>query len=237
MGKKITISAIVLIGGKVDKELLKKCISSLKWCDEIIQVETENIKGSFSEWRNFGAKKAKGDWLLYVDSDEEVTPGLQKEILQTVSSDEFTAIAIPRRNILLGHEMKFGGWRPDFVLRVIKKDKFKGFKGELHEQPQTEGKIIHLNEPLIHRSHRNMTEMVDKTNQWSDIEAKLLFDSGHPPMNALRFFSAGFREFWYRGILKMGFLDGTTGIVEICYQTYSRLITYSKLWEMQLKNK
>jgi hypothetical protein len=63
-----------------------------------------------------------------------------------------------------------------------------------------------------------------------------LFDSGHPKMNVFRFFSAGFREFWYRGVVKLGFLDGTVGVIEIIYQTFSRLITYSKLWELQLEN-
>ena len=77
--------------------------------------------------------------------------------------------------------------------------------------------------------------MIDKTNKWSEIEAKLLYDSGHPPMNVWRFSTAGFREFWYRGVRKLGFLDGTEGVIEVMYQVYSRLITYTKLWEMQLK--
>ena len=58
------ISAIVLVGGSYDKELYKKCLDSVAWADEIIKVETENLKGSFAEWRNYGAKKAKGDWIL-----------------------------------------------------------------------------------------------------------------------------------------------------------------------------
>jgi hypothetical protein len=78
--------------------------------------------------------------------------------------------------------------------------------------------------------------MVEKTNKWSEIEAELLFEAGHPKMNFARFCSAAFREFWYRGIVKLGFLDGTTGVIEIIYQMYSRLITYSKLWEKQLNN-
>ena len=140
------------------------------------------------------------------------------------------------RNIFLGHEMRWGGWYPDFVLRLIKKDKLKGWHGNLHEQPEIVGTICHLKEPLIHTSHRNLSGMVDKTNKWSEIEAKLLYESGHPEMNIFRFFSAGFREAWYRGVVKLGFLDGTVGMIEIIYQTFSRLITYSKLWELQLKN-
>jgi hypothetical protein len=230
------VSVIVLIGGNYDKALLKRCLDSTSWADETIKIETDNLKGNFADWRNLGANKAKGEWLFYVDSDEEVSTGLKEMILQVIESDEFSAYAIPRKNILLGHEMRWGGWRPDFVLRLIKKDKLKNWKGELHEQPEIEGRICHLKEPLIHVSHRNLSEMVEKTNRWSEIEAKLLYESGHPKMNIFRFFTAGFREVWNRGVIKLGFLDGTTGVIEIIYQTFSRLITYSKLWELQIKN-
>ena len=230
------ISAIVLIGGNPDKKLLEKCLDSLSWADEVVKIYTDKIHGNFADWRNSGAKKAKGDWMLYVDSDEEVTYKLKKMILQVIGSTEFSAYAIPRRNIFLGHEMKWGGWSPDYVLRLIKKDKLIGWRGELHEQPKVKGEICHLKEPLIHISHRSLSEMVDKTNRWSDVEAQLLFNAKHPKMNFFRFCSAGFREFWYRAVVKLGFLDGTVGVIEIIYQTYSRLITYSKLWEIQLKN-
>ena len=66
MGKKVTISAIVLIGPKTDKKLLKKGFGSISWCDEIIKVETEKLDGSFADWRNLGVKRAKGEWLLYM---------------------------------------------------------------------------------------------------------------------------------------------------------------------------
>lgn len=230
------ISAIVLVGGNPDPKLLKKCLDSVAWTDEVVKIYTDKIPGSFAEWRNLGAKKAKGDWLFYIDSDEEVSESLKKMILQVIGSTEFAAYAIPRRNFFLGHEMKWGGWRPDFVLRLIKKDKLIKWSGKLHEQPQVKGELCHLKEPLMHRSHRSLSEMVEKTNKWSEVEARLLYESNHPKMNFFRFCSAGFREFWYRAIVKLGFLDGVVGVIEIMYQTYSRLITYSKLWELQLKH-
>jgi hypothetical protein len=228
------VSAIILVGGNVDENLLKKCIDSVSWCDEIVKVDTSKIHGSFSEWRDEGAKLAKNDWLFYVDSDEEVTSLLKTNIQKVLDTSEFAGYAIPRRNKFLGHTMHWGGWYPDYVLRLIKKDKLKGWFGELHEQPLVEGDVGKLKEPLLHDSHRNLHDMIEKTNKWSEIEAKLLFESGHPKMNFFRFCSAGFREFWYRGIVKLGFLDGVVGIIEVIYQVYSRLIAYSKLWEKQL---
>lgn len=232
---KNNVSAIVLVGGNIDKNLLDKTLESVSWCDETIKVDTKGVSGSFADWRNFGAKKAKGEWLLYVDSDEEITDKLKRTILESIKSDLYSGYAIPRRNIIWNQEMKHCGLYPDYVLRLIKKDKLQGWFGELHEQPRLKGDIFHLNTPLIHRKHNDLSSMVDKTNKWSEIEADLMLKAGHPKMNFIRFFTAGFREFWKRMVLEAAFLDGPKGVVYGLYQVFSKLVSYSKLWEMQIK--
>ena len=258
VAKKQSLSAIVLT--KNSKDTIEDCLASIAWVDEIVVVDNgsedetvdmakrfkarviENTNGSFSDRRNIGAKEAKGVWLLYLDADERVTPKLRQEIKSNVKSQmSKVAYAIPRRNILLGHEMKHGGWWPDYVIRLVKKDSLIGWEGELHEQPVIrglpagrQGKIGKLKNPLIHNTHRSLTAMVEKTNDWSEIEAKLMYDANHPKMNIIRFFTAAFREFWYRAIRKYGFLDGPVGIIEIIYQVFSRFVSYAKLWELQI---
>jgi hypothetical protein len=236
MGQKMKLSVIILQGGKYDKGLYKKCLDSVAWADEVIKIETDKTKGSFPDFRNLGAKKAKSEWLMYLDTDEIVTPGLQKIISQAIETNKYSAYAIPRRNIVLGKEMKHCGLWPDYVLRLIKKDKLIGWEGELHEQPRILGKIYHLKEPLIHQKHDNLADMVDKTNDWSEVEAKLMFEAHHPKMNLFRFASAGFREFWLRMVIQTAFMDGVEGIIYGLYQVFSRLISYSKLWELQIKS-
>lgn len=248
------ISAIILT--RNNEKLIGDCLESLSWVDEIIVVDdsssdkTLNVvkkykkttivkgEGTFSRKRNLGAKKASGEWLFYIDSDERVTPLLKKEIEKRTKKNDskYVAYAIPRRNILLGHEMHHGGWWPDYVLRLIKKDALVSWKGKLHEQPEIKGKVGKLVNPLTHITHRSLSEMVTKTNEWSTIEAKLLFNSEHPKMVWWRFLSVAVREFWYRGIKEMGFLDGTVGVIEIIYQMFSKMITYAKLWELQKKD-
>jgi len=248
------VSAIIV--AKNAQELIKDCLESITWTHEIILVDTGSTdktneiaskygakitkagKGDFSDWRNLGAKNAQGDWLLYVDTDERVTPEIRKEILATIKkSSHLEAYAMPRLNIFLGHPMHWGGWWPDYVLRLIRKDSLVAWRGELHEQPEIKGSVGKLKSPLVHISHRSLEEMVAKTNEWSDIEARLLWESGHPKMAWWRFISIAAREFWFRAIVKLGFLDGPVGVIEIIYQMFSRMITYAKLWEMQNKKK
>jgi glycosyltransferase involved in cell wall biosynthesis len=249
------ISAI--IPAKNEEKMISDAIKSLSWCDEIIVindgstdntvkiskelgavvVECEQNGIDFSKPRNMGRDVAKGEWLLYVDSDERVTEVLKGEIENVISNSTLSAYSLPRRNNFLGHDMKYGGWWPDRVMRLIRKESLIKWEGKLHEQPKIKGETGELAKPLYHITHRSLSEMIEKTNKWSLVEAKLLFNAGHPPMTWWRFLSAGFREFWSRGVRKLGFLDGPVGVIEIFFQTFSRMITYAKLWELQMEEK
>lgn len=249
------LSAVVI--AKDEEKKIADCLESLSWVDEVVLVDTGSEDGtveiakkfgakvftsqggSYSEWRNRGFKAAAGEWILYVDADERVTPLLKREILsivnrKTLITNHPAAYAIPRRNFILGKELKHGGWWPDYVKRLFLKSEFTGWSGELHEEPHFSGSLGHLENPLIHIKHDKLEQMVEKTNTWSDIEAELMFKAHHPKMNIVRFTTAMFREFWLRMIRYMAFLDGTVGIIYATYQVYSRFISYAKLWEMQL---
>ena len=139
------LSVIVITKNAAGK--IKDCLESLKFADEIIVVdsgstdktkelalktgarvfEVENI--GYSHGRNLGAQKAKGEWLLYVDSDERVTENLQKEINKIVSDfpnipnlpkfPNSQSFKIYRKNIILGQWLRHGGWWPDPVHTLI----------------------------------------------------------------------------------------------------------------------
>ena len=248
------ISAIVI--ARNEEEKIGECLESLSWVDEIILIDSGSTdktieiakdfgakivsinSGSFSDSRNRGAKEAVGEWIFYIDADERVTPILRKEVLSVINSKlpilTYSAYGVPRRNFILGKELKHGGWWPDYAKRLFLKRDFQNWTGELHEEPHFTGSLGHLKNPLVHLKHKKIEEMVDKTNKWSVIEAKLMFEAGHPPMNIPRFLTAMFREFWLRMIRQTAFLDGSVGIIYALYQVYSRFISYAKLWEMQV---
>ncbi|MCH7640857.1 glycosyltransferase family 2 protein [Patescibacteria group bacterium] len=247
------LSAVVPV--KNTENLIDDCLKSIGWVNEIIVVDDsstdktvekakkyKNVEvvegwGSFSDRRNQGIKKSNCDWFLIVDADERVPKSLRDEISQLInkSTSQYSAFAIPRRNFILGKELKHGGWWPDYAKRLFKRDKFKKWTGELHEEPVFKGKLGHLKNPLIHLKHDNLSDMVDKTNEWSEIEAKLMYKAKHPPMNILRFATAMFREFWLRMVKQRAFMDGSTGIIYALYQVFSRFVSYAKLWELQIQ--
>ncbi|MBX4205565.1 glycosyltransferase family 2 protein [Candidatus Microgenomates bacterium] len=239
-----------------EEKMIEDALGSVDWADEIIVVDTGNTdktnqiakkykakvikytgKQSYSSWRNKGLEISTGDWVLYLDADERVTPLLRAEIKQVTQNQDsdIGVYAIPRRNFIFGQEFKHSGQYPDYQKRLFQKRNLKGWKGELHEEPIYEGKLVHIKNPMIHMKNMTLSDMMDKTNWWSNFEAKLMYDAHHPPMNVLRFLSAMAREFWLRMIVQAAFLDGAKGIIYAMYQVYSRFVSYAKLWEMQQK--
>lgn len=245
------ISAIILT--KNEEEYLPNCLKSLKWADEILVVDsgskdktleiaekfgakiiTNEWKG-FPEQRNIGAKHASGDWLLYVDADERVSKKLAKEIqeLLTAGNQRFTSYKIPHKNIILEKWLKFGGWYPEYQHRLINKSAFKKWTGELHEHPIVEGAVGELKSDLIHLTHRGVEWMLKKTIRYTKIEAQLRLQANHPKVKTVHLFTASFREFWYRAVIKSGWRDGIEGFIEIIYQSFNHFLIMFWLWELQ----
>jgi len=76
--------------------------------------------------------------------------------------------------------------------------------------------------------------MLGKTIQYTDYEAKLRFQSGHPPVTWWRFFRVMFTEFWHRFVSLSAAKDGRVGIIEGMFQVFNMFVIYARLWEMQV---
>jgi glycosyltransferase involved in cell wall biosynthesis len=242
------ISAIIIT--RNEEENIRDCIRSLTFADEMIVVdngssdETVSISRcygakvyqvggtDFSYLRNFGKEKSHGDFLFYLDADERPSEELKKSILRIKSkkvSDD--AYEITRENFFLGKT-----WPArDKMIRLIRKDSLLGWQGSLHETPIVSGKINTLNGVIFHNTHRNLSEMVTKTNEWSEIEAQLRFKDNHPQMVWWRFFRVMLSSFWKSYVEDQGWRAGVVGFIESTYQAFSAFITYAKLWERQNK--
>src|SRR5476651_738175 len=90
------ISAIIIV--KNGEEMMADCVDSLSFCDEIIVIDDNSTDRtyelathlgakvyrhaaeSFAERRNFGLRKSKNKWILYIDIDERISPELRSSI-------------------------------------------------------------------------------------------------------------------------------------------------------------
>ncbi len=238
----------VLIITKNDGDVIGDCIKSVKkLADEIIVVdggsEDESVEISeklgakvvsnpfkdFSDQRNLALSLAKNDWIFYIDSDERATPEFTKNLkLKTENArEDIGGFYVRRKTFYLGKDWGF----TDKVERVFRKDKLKGWRGKVHETPEVEGKLGTISEPILHYTHRNLEQMVEKTNDWSEYEADLRLKAGHPRMNVFRFLRVMITGFIRSYVSEKGYRNGTAGLIESIYQAFSMFITYSKLWE------
>ena len=252
----IKISGVIL--AKNEEDMIADCLDSLMFCDEIIVVDNksedrtaeiarrmgakvfEYSSEDFSELRNFGLEKARGEWILYVDADERATKELASSIKYQVSSmapNKLSAFRIRRKNFYFGTSKKNEWPYMENLERLFKKEFLKGWKGKLHESPIVDGEIGVLDGLLLHYTHRDLSSMLKKTIEWSKIEAELRFKSNHPKMSAWRFLRIMLTAFWDSYIKQGGWKVGTIGLIESIYQSFSIFITYARLWEMQEKLK
>lgn len=245
----MNLSIVVIT--KNEEGRIKACLESVKWVDEIVILDNGSIDETleiaksytdkififkdldFSSLRNKGMEKSTGDWVLYIDADERVLSNLRQEIEELIKSNKFSAVAISRKNIIFGQEVKYGPFWPDWVIRLLRKEDFEGWIGKIHEYPKFNGKLGYSKNSLLHLTHRNIDQVVLKSLEWSKIDAKLRFDVGHPKMNGWRFLRIFFSELFTQGIRRKGFFGGTVGIIDSILQTFSMFMTYVRLWQLQ----
>lgn len=249
MSRESSISSIVI--AKNEEARIGECLAALAWTDEIIVVDNGSTDGTvriaqasgarvvslkggdFSALRNAGMRQAGGKWILYVDADEIVTGDLKTEIIRTINKKQETMSGyfLRRRNFYLGREWP----HQDEHLRLFRKNALKGWQGVLHESPLITGPTAALSRPLLHHTHRSLSEMIAKTNEWSALEARLRFDAGHPPVAPWRLWRVMATAFFDSFIAQGGWRAGTVGWIESIYQAFSICVTYAKLWELQNK--
>lgn len=241
----------VLIITKNEEDVIGDCIRSVKpLADEIIVVDdsedstpeiaerlgakvVKNKFKNFSDQRNLAASLAHEPWIFYIDSDERATEKFIRDVRSRMYDlgEDVAGFYIRRKTFYLGQDWGFS----NRVERVFRKDKLKGWYGVVHETPEVEGRLETISEPILHYTHRNLEQMVAKTNDWSEYEADLRIKTDHPKMNIFRFARVMITGFLRSYIFEKGYRNGTVGLIESMYQAFSMFITYAKLWEKQQK--
>ncbi len=246
----------VLILAKNEEEMIAECIHQLSFASEVIMLDQNSTDKTVSIARSLGAKiynsqsedfaqnrntlksKSNYDWLLYLDADERLDKNTIEEIIEITKKNKSNeAYLFPRKNYMLGKWLRHGGWWPDYVPRLFKKNALLKWTGSVHESPEIEGSFGCAVNPITHLTARTTTKMLAKSIKWAKIEAELNAQADAPKVNLLKVLKAMSKEFIKKYFLKMGFLDAKIGLIQAIYQSLHSAIVLTYLWEIQNKSK
>jgi len=225
------ISAVIL--SKDDSDNLESCLKSVDFCSEKLILKGQIT--DFSKQRNLGIEKASGDWILFIDTDEEVTGELKKEIVALLNYTvvKYNAYYIKRRDFFWGREVKFGETmkaRRRGIIRLVKKNSGK-WTGKVHEEYQPSGSVGQLNNYLNHYPHQTIKEFIDKINFYSSIRAEELYQSGKK-FSILELIFFPLFKFKLTYFIYLGFLDGPAGFVYAFLMSFHSFLVRAKLFQI-----
>lgn len=236
------LSLIVI--SKNEEAAIARCLRSANFADEIVVVDhastdkTVEIARALGarvivtpDWPGFGPQKnralqeATGDWVLSLDADEWIEPPLAAEIRAAIArADAADGYAIPRRSRFCGHIVRHGDWRGDRVLRLFRRNRGRFSDDHVHERVIVEGRLARLSSPLEHDSITDPADAADKIERYATAAAAQLAAEGKTSSlakAAIRGWAAFLRSY----LLRLGFLDGRTGLR---VADYNRRYTYEK---------
>ncbi len=241
------ISVAIITHNAADE--LDRCLSSVAFADEVVVLDQDSSDHTAevcarhgaslhqTRWLGFGPTKAKAaalcrnDWVLSVDSDEEVTPQLRAAIEALPADPAPAAFAVNRLSRFLGHWIRHCGWHPDWVVRLFDRRR-AGFNDKpVHESVEVRGETGRLDGLLHHYTYETMEQYIEKLNRYTSLAAEEMHARGRRVSLVaaiVRAKAAFFRMFFLQG----GILDGPAGWVLCLASAFYVLTKYTKLWRL-----
>lgn len=193
------ITACIVCRNEADR--MGPCLESVRWADEVIVMDLESTDGSAALAEGAGARVvrraphpiveplrnelaalARNDWILALDPDERVTPGLAAELREVSARDDVDAVVIPRMNYDLGFPPSDPLHRYEPQLRMYRRDRVT-WPVIPNALPQVDEARTHRVPPrdelvLIHDRSRNIPEVLDRVLRYAPAQAQSMLDRG-----------------------------------------------------------
>jgi glycosyltransferase involved in cell wall biosynthesis len=245
-----TLSVILIT--RNEEANLADCLASLEGiAQQIVVVDTNSsdrtldIAKSYGaviaqpqDWPGFGPQKnraldlATGEWVLSLDADERLTPALKSEIVTAIHhSAHVDCFAIPRLSWYCGRFIRHSGWNPDYVDRLFKRGSARFSDDLVHERLLPSGQVAKLENPMLHYSFMNYSQVLQKIDRYSTASAEQAFAKGKTstPLKAVLH---GVWSFFRTYFLQAGFLDGPQGFTLAMSNAQGTYYRYVKLWHL-----
>ena len=204
----------------------------------------------------------ENDWVLLLDADEILTPELADEIGKAIRNPNFSGYRVFLQISFLGRDLRFGGhgfWKLSlfrrgkghFECRLRDQDHSMS-DIEVHEHVVVEGRVGKLKHPLPHHNVESLDRYLTKHNEYSNWEARVLSQTAQQPdeLPAALFGNQAQRRRWlkkcffglpgspivfffYKYILRFGFLDGVPGLIYCALQSTHFFHIKAKIYEIK----
>lgn len=241
------LTAIIPTGNEIHN--IEAVIASVNFADEILVVDSYSTDGTYEKaielatkvirrdyeysalQKNWAIPQAKHEWILLIDADERVTPGLKAEIMGILKNpkEDVVAYAIGRNNHFMGERVKFSGWKKDSVIRLFKRDYCKYEDKYVHAKLIVNGTVVNLKHKLHHNTYITFDKYIEKMNRYATLQAKD-YDKKTGKLTAYHFIIKPFWGFIKHYIVQSGFRDGVVGLTIGYIQGYVVFMRYVKLW-------
>jgi glycosyltransferase involved in cell wall biosynthesis len=194
-------------------------------------------------------------WQLHLDADERVSDGLAAELRALFAGDgppiSIAGYYVPRLVHFHGQPIRHGGMWPIHHMRLFRAGRGRCETRKYDQHFFVDGPAGKLAEPMIDDIRLSLAEWTARHNRWADAEVDEILapaadgiikpGTGDPvaEKRLLRsrydrapLFWRALGLFFYRYILKRGFLDGKWGLIFFVLQTFwFRFLVDAKLYE------
>ncbi len=249
----IKISATIITLN--EERVIRECLESLKFADEIIVVDSGSkdktiqicldlgAKVIQQEWLGFGAQKqlaveqTENDWVFCIDADERVSAELNQEIeaLKQQQEIDSKAFNMPRCNRFLGKWLRHGEGYPDHNLRLFHKKYAHWSDHSVHEHVITDEKVGLLKGDILHESEDGISDYLQKQNRYTSLQAEAMFAKGKRS-SVSRMLVSPFTRLIKFYFIRRGFQDGIPGLIHILIGCINSMVKYAKLIEIERKS-
>jgi glycosyltransferase involved in cell wall biosynthesis len=192
-------------------------------------------------------------WQLHLDADEWMDNQLVAAIQALPEESTHEGYFLPRYLRFLGRVLRHGGMSPTLHLRL-----FRTGVGRCEDRRYDQHFLLNrgssgqLTGSMIDDVRMPLTEWIQRHNRWSDGEVAEMAEAetagriepdarGNPiqrkrylrkKYDAMPLFIRPFALFLYRYFIRVGFLDGTEGLIFWVLQTFwFRFLVDAKIWE------
>jgi glycosyltransferase involved in cell wall biosynthesis len=188
------------------------------------------LDGDFAKQRNFALGKASGDWILFVDSDEVISPELAREIQDAIKK-QYVGYRFARQDIFYGKPLLYGETNRTRFLRLAKRG-IGMWVRPVHEVWDVNGDVGQLVHPIIHAPHVSVSTFLSDINRYTTLDAHYFFTNGRR-VSGWQVIAYPCAKFFVNYILYQGWRDGVRGTIIALMMSMHSFLTRGKVWELQ----